>query len=86
LSIENEELPPPRERAIFDILVAQADSQWHEHNPRYYKSLKASGQLQARLEQAAETTILEMDQLEDKGLAPDQAREIAMQNILLPPE
>ena len=86
MSEDNEQLPPPRERALFDILVAQAESQWEESNPRYYHSLKESGQLQKRLEQAAETTILELDKLERGGLAPDQAREIAMQNILLQPE
>ena len=72
MSEDNGRLPPPRERAMFDILVAQADSQWQEFNPRYYRSLQESNQLQKRLEQAAETTILELDKLEDGGLAADQ--------------
>jgi hypothetical protein len=81
-----ENLPPPRERALFPVLVAKAEYQWQKHNPKYYRQLKKRGELQKALENAAEATILELDQLEAGGLNPDQARELAYQNFLLPPE
>ncbi|MGH2396089.1 MAG: hypothetical protein ACRDFW_03685 [bacterium] len=77
---------PPREDARFQPLLAWAKSHWREHLPRYVRLLEKDGELEAALERAVEQTILVLNQAEARGLNPDQARELAYPNILLPPE
>jgi hypothetical protein len=78
-------LIPPREDARFPILKARADSHWYEFRPKIYRALKKAGKLDHSLDLAVESAILVLHQCERAGLSPDQAEELAMQEILLPP-
>lgn len=75
-----------RDDARFEMLKAQADDHWERFRPKIYRALKKAGTLDAALSQAAETAVLILHQSERAGLSPDQARELAMPKILVPPE
>ena len=77
---------PPRETANWPILLAKAENHWRRHCPKLVASLEKEGKLQQALENAVETTIISLQQSELAGLKPDQARELAYPNILLPDE
>ena len=75
-----------KEDARYPQLLAMAEQNWREENPMLVKSLEKVGTLQKSLESAVALTIIALQQCEQQGLAPDQAREIAYQNLLLPSE
>jgi hypothetical protein len=75
-----------KEDARYLYLLAMAEQNWREQNPTLVKSLEKAGTLQKSLESAAELTIVALQQCEKQGLARDQARELAYQNLLLPSE
>jgi hypothetical protein len=77
---------PPRKSARWGPLLARAESHWREHCPKLVAQLEKEGKLQQALENAVETTIISLQQSELAGLKPDQARELAYPNILLPDE
>jgi hypothetical protein len=77
-------LLPVKEDARYPQLLAIAEQNWREENPTLVKSLEKAGTLQKSLESAVELTIVALQQCEKQGLAPDQARELAYQNLLLP--
>jgi hypothetical protein len=79
-------LLPPKEDARYLPLLQEAEQNWRENNPALVKSLEQKEQLQQALESAVELTIVALQQCEKQGLAPDQARELAYQNLLLPSE
>ncbi len=58
---------------------------WKEHRPKLYRSLKKSGELEERVENAARLTLdaftLEKDRLEKTGMNPSQAIEIAWELV-----
>jgi hypothetical protein len=58
---------------------------WKEHRPKLYWNLKKSGELEQRVENAAMLTlnafILEKDRLENTGMNPSQASEIAWELV-----
>ena len=62
-----------------------ARSHWKEHRPKLYQSLKKSGELEQRVEDAARLTLdafnLEKDRLEKIGMSPSQASEIAWELV-----
>ena len=48
--------------------VNQARQYWKEHLPSRYAQLQKSGKLEAALQQAAQQTAVEMDDLEQQGM------------------
>ena len=77
---EDEPVPPPQ-------LVKQAKEHWQEFLPTMYRQYQKQGILQDKLNQAAEQAYQAMEQLEEAGHSPSEAREIVLpQYILLPPE
>ncbi len=79
-------LLPLREDARFQPLRAQAEAHWRKYLPKYVSLLEKESRLDASLDSAAERAVLVLQQCEQKGLAPSQARELANQEILLPAE
>jgi hypothetical protein len=84
-SKSKEELSP-REDARFEPLRKMAETNWREYNPKLVKALEKSGTLQKNLDSAVELAIITLQQCEKRGLAPDQAREIAYETLLPPAE
>ena len=77
---EDELIPPPQ-------LVSQAKAHWQEFLPKTYRQYQKQGILQDKLNQAAEQAYQAMNQLEEAGHSPSEAREIVLpQYILLTPE
>ena len=77
---EDELIPPPQ-------LVSQAKAHWQEFLPKMYRQYQKQGILQDKLNQAAEQAYQAMNQLEEAGHSPSEAREIVLpQYILLTPE
>ena len=66
--------------------IAQARQHWREHQPKRFKALKESGQLEQALAQAAEATAEAMQRLADEGFDRDQAWEMVRQEHLFPAE
>jgi hypothetical protein len=64
----------------------QADEHWKENQPQMYQRLKESGQLQASLQQAAQQTAAELEELVGQGVPRDQAWEQVREKYLFPPE
>ena len=76
----------PREDARFEPLMRRTEAHWREFNPKLVKLLEKKGILRQRLESAVESGITILHQCEERGLAPDQARELAYEDLLLPAE
>ena len=77
---DDELIPPPQ-------LVSQAKAHWQEFLPKMYRQYQKQGILQDKLNQAAEQAYQAMNQLEEAGHSPSEAREIVLpQYILLTPE
>jgi hypothetical protein len=79
-------LMPVKEDARYLPLLAETEENWRENYPRLVKRLEKTGRLKQTLESAVELAIISLQQSEVAGLAPDQAREIAYQNLFLPTE
>ncbi len=75
---------PAKDDARFQPLLAMAEQNWREQNPGLVSKLEQSGKLKQTLESAVELTIISLQQSEQAGLTPDQARELAYENLLLP--
>jgi hypothetical protein len=74
----------PKDDARFEILKSKAETNWRVSNPKLVARLEKNNQLERALDTAASLTIKALNQCEEAGLAPDQAREIAYENLLLP--
>lgn len=66
--------------------IAQAREHWREHQPQKYARLKEAGELEEALQEAAELTSEEIQQLVDQGFDRLQAWEMVRENYLFPPE
>jgi hypothetical protein len=66
--------------------VEQARAHWKEFRPNLYRDLKASGQLEAKLQEAAERTFQEMGELRQMGYSEQESWEVVRQSYLFPPE
>lgn len=66
--------------------IHQARQHWREFQPRKFKALKDAGTLDKALEQAAEQTANEIDQLKAQGFAQHEAWEMVREKYLFPPE
>ena len=66
--------------------VSQARLHWQEHQPSLYAQLQKSGRLDAALQQAAQQTAREMDDLEQQGMTEHEAWEMTRESYLFPPE
>ena len=75
---------PAKKDARFQPLLAETEQNWREFNPDLVSKLEQSGKLKQTLESAVELTIISLQQSELAGLSPDQARELAYENLLLP--
>lgn len=67
----------PREDARHPVLKAKIEAHWAEFRPNQLEKLSQSGQLERALDQTAADTVLELHRLQNAGLAPDQAKELA---------
>jgi len=74
----------PEEDARFGPLKAKTEAQWRTHNKKLVRLLDNNGELEQRLNETAAREIFILNQAEEKGLAPDQARELAYDCLLLP--
>lgn len=74
----------PEEDARFGPLKAKTEAQWRTHNKKYVRLLENNGELEQRLNETAARAIFILNQAEEKGLAPDQARELASDCLLSP--
>jgi hypothetical protein len=74
---------PPEEDARLPILEAKIEKQWMRFRQKYYQRLKSEGQLAKTVRETALDCIRLMNQYEEHGLNPDQARE-AMQELIQP--
>jgi hypothetical protein len=61
-----------------------AEQNWREQDPGLVSKLEQSGKLKRTLESAVELAIISLQQSEQAGLSPDQTRELAYENLLLP--
>jgi hypothetical protein len=73
---------PAKDDARFQPLLAMAEQNWREQNPELVSKLEQSGKLKQTLESAVELTIISLQQSEQAGLSPDQARELAYEYLL----
>ena len=64
----------------------QAKEHWKEFQPTRFNELKKNGQLETALEEAANLTYLELNQLENQGLQPHEAWEMVREKYLFLPE
>jgi hypothetical protein len=74
----------PREDARFGPLKAKAEESWRAHNLKLMRLLEKDGVLDQRLDEAAERAILTLNQAHQSGMTPDQAREMAYNDLLQP--
>jgi hypothetical protein len=65
--------------------IEQAREHWAEYTPRRYKALLKAGTLEKALQEAAERTSQEMQQLQERGRTYDEAWEIVRQTYLFSP-
>jgi hypothetical protein len=72
------------EDARFGPVKAKTEAHWRTHNKKYVRLLESNGELERRLNETAAHEIFILNQAEEKGLAPDQARELAYDCLLLP--
>jgi hypothetical protein len=75
---------PAKDDARFRPLLAMVEQNWREQNPDLVSKLEQSGKLKQNLESAVELAIISLQQSERAGLSPDQARELAYENLLRP--
>ena len=65
--------------------IAQARSHWRENQPKRFKALKSSGQLERALRAAADQTASDMRELAPQ-VGHDSAWEMVRERHLFPPE
>ena len=66
--------------------VSQAKTHWKEFQPTLYSQLEKSGKLDAALQQAAQQTAEEMNELELSGMTEHEAWEMTREQYLFPPQ
>lgn len=64
--------------------VHEARQHWKEHLPTRFAALKKAGKLDSSLQEAANQTYLELQQLEDSGLTPEEAWQMVREEYLFP--
>lgn len=72
--------------AMLQNWVEQARAHWKEFQPAKYRQLKQAGKLEPALQQAANQTSLEMGQMQDAGIAHQDAWEQVRERYLFPPD
>lgn len=73
-------------RTTLTPLAFQALKHWEEYLPMRVSRLKEAGTLTATLLEAERLTSQEMDELENAGYEPNEAREVVYPKYLFPPE
>jgi hypothetical protein len=68
----------------FSVGLRPEATHWTTHNKKFVRLLENNGELEQRLNDTAARAIFIQNQAEGKGLAPDQARELAYDCLLLP--
>ena len=66
--------------------VNDARKHWKEFSPKLYRSLQQSGQLEQRLQEAAEQSNREMNNLRQAGFNEQEAWEQVRERYLFTPE
>lgn len=67
--------------------IREAKAHWKEHSPKLYRQLEKAGTLQSSLEDAAERTNQEMNDLRKEGYNEQEAWEMTREKYLFtPPE
>ena len=75
----------PEEDARLPILEAEVEREWRNHRPGYVKNLEKENRLQVQVHATALSCVKLLNQYQEKGLNPDQARE-AMYTYLIHPQ
>ncbi|MDR3774548.1 MAG: hypothetical protein P4L26_14440 [Terracidiphilus sp.] len=73
----------PEEDARIPILEAQIEREWRQYRRAYVKSLQKAGQLQKQVHETALWCVQVLRDAENRGLNPDQGREL-MQPLIHP--
>lgn len=73
----------PEDDARLSILEAQIDRDWSLYRKSYYRELKRSGKLQQAIRETALWCMEILHQFQNRGLNPDQAREV-IQELIVP--
>lgn len=66
-------------------LAKELLKQWQESHPKLVEQLKKSGELDQAIEARVERYLDVYSESVEKGLNPDQARELARQEFEMPP-
>ncbi len=72
---------PPEEDARLPILEAEIESFWMRSRPKYLKSLKANGTLKSTLRDVALDSVRILHRAQNRGLNPDQGRELMWDDL-----
>ena len=67
---------PPVEDARLPILEAEIRSRWRQHLPAFVNLLAKQGRLNESIRETALSCITVLHQCEERGLNPDQGREL----------
>ena len=73
----------PEEDVRLPILEAEIDRKWRQYRPAYVKMLQKTNDLQSQVSATAMQCLLVLHQAEERGLGPDQGREL-IQDLMLP--
>lgn len=73
----------PEEDARLPVLEARIERDWKRWRPAYFRELKASGILKEQIHQTALMCVEILHQYQNRGLHPDQAREV-VQELIIP--
>lgn len=61
-------------------------AKWHDQNPSWVRMLKSQGRFHDRLQEAKATASQVVGTSLERGLNPDQALELALDAVGIPPE
>jgi len=73
----------PEDDARLPILEAQIENQWMQYRQSYCRMLKKDGSLQREIKRTALNCVLALHQAEERGLNPDQGREL-IRDLIIP--
>jgi hypothetical protein len=67
---------PPTQDARLPILEAEIETRWRQYRKAYVKDLVRRGRLKEQIKETALWCIRVLNQCQERGLNPDQGREL----------
>ncbi len=74
---------PPAEDARLPVLEAEIEREWRAHRKGMVRILQAEGLLQTVIKEKALDCVRVLQEAQNRGLSPDQGREL-MRALILP--